>query len=135
MDIEVQELVFYRFRRAEETLQVANKLLLDGNYKDANNRSYYAAFYAIKAVYALQKMDFKKHKTLLSNFNREYVACGIFPREYGKGISKLALIREQSDYDDFYVATKEECSRQLEFTHRLIEAIKEYLDKQGVWLE
>lgn len=31
-------------------------------YKDSINRCYYAAFYAIKAVLALEGKDFKRHK-------------------------------------------------------------------------
>ena len=70
----------YRLNRAWETLEVAKKLFAEGKYKDANNRSYYAAFYGIKAIYALKGQDFKKHKTLLANFNKEFVATQIFPR-------------------------------------------------------
>lgn len=49
---ELRELMKYRFDRAVETLTVAQALLENGNYRDANNRSYYAAYYAMKAVYA-----------------------------------------------------------------------------------
>lgn len=67
-----------------------------------------AVFYAIRAVYTIQGVDFKKHKTLLANFNKEFVATEIFPRDIGRKISALSLIREQSDYNDFYVASKSE---------------------------
>lgn len=53
MESEIKELATYRLNRAFETLEVAKTLLVNGKYKDANNRSYYAVFYGIKAVYAL----------------------------------------------------------------------------------
>lgn len=76
-------------------------------------------------------MDFKKHKTLLANFNKEYVATEIFPREIGRKISTLALVREQSDYNDFYMASKQESQQQVEIAEELITLVREYLNKEG----
>ena len=131
MDNEMQELMKYRFNRAVETLTVAQALLENGNYRDANNRSYYAVYYAIKAVYALKGKDFKKHKTLIAEFNKEFVATEIFPRSLGRKISTLALIREQSDYNDFYIASKQESEQQVEIAEELVAAVREYLEKCG----
>ena len=49
------ELLRYRYERAVETLEVAKELFANGKYKDANNRSYYAVFYAVRAVYTGRK--------------------------------------------------------------------------------
>jgi uncharacterized protein (UPF0332 family) len=121
------ELLQYRFCRAKETLEVAKTLFDSGKYRDANNRSYYAAFYAIKAVYATKGQDFKKHKTLLANFNKEFVATEIFPKSLGRKISTLAIIREQSDYNDFYIASRQESLQQIEIAEELINAVEGYL--------
>lgn len=130
MDDELKELIAYRYRRAAETLEVAKDLFAGGKYRDANNRCYYAVFYALKAVYALKGQDFKKHKTLLANFNKEYVATEIFPKEIGRKISLLALIREQSDYNDFYIASKQESQQQVEIAEEVIQLVKEYLERR-----
>lgn len=127
MQPEVSELLKYRLNRAKETLKVAKTLLDSGNYKDSNNRSYYAAFYAMKSIYVIKGKDYKKHKTLLANFNREFVATEIFPRSLGRKISMLAIIREQSDYNDFYVASRQESLQQYETAKELIEVIERYL--------
>ena len=127
----MQELLKYRFDRAVETLEVAKERYASGKFRDSNNRSYYAAFYAIKAIYTIRGVDFKKHKTLLANFNKEYVATEIFPREIGRKISTLALIREQSDYNDFYMASKQESQQQVEIAEELITLVREYLNKEG----
>lgn len=131
MDNELKELIRYRYERAVETMEVAKELFYNGKYRDANNRSYYAAFYAMKSVYTIQGVDFKKHKTLIANFNKEFVATEIFPRDIGKKISTLSLIREQSDYNDFYVASKSESRQQVEIAEELVDLVKQYLEKEG----
>lgn len=129
MDDELRELMKYRLDRVVETLAVAHGLLENGNYKDANNRSYYAAYYAMRAVYTLKGKDFRKHKTLIAEFNKEFVATDIFPRSLGRKISTLALIREQSDYNDFYIASKQESQQQVEIAEELVSAVQKYLAK------
>lgn len=131
LDDEMKELLKYRFERAKETLEVAKSLLENGKYKDANNRSYYAAYYAMRAVYTTRGQDFKKHKTLIANFNKEYVATEIFPRSLGKKISTLAIIREQSDYNDFYIASKLESQRQVESAEEIIISVEIYLKNKS----
>ena len=128
---EVKELLKYRFERAVETLEVAEFLYEAGKYRDSNNRSYYAAYYAMKAVYTTQGLDFKKHKTLIANFNKEYVATEIFPRTLGKKISTLAIIREQSDYNDFYVASKQESLQQITIAKEFIQTVEAFLKVKG----
>ena len=86
----------------------------------------------MRAVYTLQGKDFKKHKTLLAEFNKEFVASEIFPRTIGRKISMLALIREQSDYNDFYIASSAESQQQVEIAEELIKLVEEYLKKQGI---
>ena len=135
MNDDMKELARYRFLRAQETIEVAEDLLRRGHFRDSNNRSYYAAFYAIRSVYALKGVDFKKHKTLIATFNKEYVASEIFPRSIGKGLSMLQLIREQSDYDDMYVASRQESEMQLSTASELIHLVEVYLKNQGVEIQ
>ena len=72
-----RDLSGYRLSLAQETLANA-KLCMDNQfYRDCINRSYYAAFYAIKAVLATESVDFKRHKDAVGYFNKKYVATGI----------------------------------------------------------
>lgn len=63
------DLCIYRIQSAIETLGVATLCMESKYYKDAINRSYYAAFYAVKAVLALEDIDFKRHKDAVAYFN------------------------------------------------------------------
>ena len=66
MDERQLDLSKYRLQEAKDSLKVAERCLEDGFVKDAINRSYYAAFYAIKAVLALGTIDFKRHKDVVA---------------------------------------------------------------------
>ena len=68
-----KELAKHRLEQAKEDLE-AGKLLYDKNfYKSANNRAYYSIFHSIKAVLALEPIDFKRHKDVLAYFNKNYI--------------------------------------------------------------
>ena len=130
MDERQLDLSKYRLQEAKDSLKVAERCLEDGFVKDAINRSYYAAFYAIKAVLALGTIDFKRHKDVVAYFNKEYVATEIFPRELGRKLGRLKQLREKSDYDDFYIATREEAEEQIETGKQLLELIEEYIKRK-----
>lgn len=118
----------YRMQSAKESLEVARECYENAHYKDSINRSYYAAFYAIKAVLALEGKDFKRHKDVVAYFNQIYVATGEVPREYGRNLAQLQQKREKSDYDDFYIASMEEANGQLEKAKSLVACVQKYLE-------
>ena len=101
-------------------------MLEAGEYRGANNRSYYAIFHAVNAVHALTGKAYKRHKDALANFNKEYVRTEIFPREIGRKISEAEEIRHASDYDDFYIASREESVRQVEVADEFIKLVEKY---------
>ncbi len=130
MDNRQEELSRYRIQEAKDSLKVAEHCLKEGLYKDSINRSYYTAFYAIKAVLALGTIDFKRHKDVVAYFNKEYVATGIFSRELGRKLGMLKQLREKSDYDDFYIASKEQAQEQFDTAKYTIENIEQYLKEK-----
>ena len=130
MDERQKDLSNYRITEADDSLKVAAHCLKEGLYKDSINRSYYAAFYAVKAVLALSTVDFKRHKDVMGYFNKEYVAKEVFPREIGRKLGTLQRVREKSDYDDFYIATREEAEEQIETGKQLLELIEEYIKRK-----
>ena len=107
-----KDLVSYRIETAKSDLKAAKILLNAGEYKGANNRAYYAIFHAINAVHALDGRAFKRHK--------DYVKTEIFTREVGRKIGEAEEIRHASDYDDFYIATREEAEEQIQTAKELV---------------
>ena len=127
-----KDLVKYRIRSAKEDLKSAQILLEAGSLKAANNRAYYAIFHAINAVHAVNGDAFKRHKDAIANFNKSYVKTEIFPREIGRKISEAEEIRHASDYDDFYIASREETERQIDVADEFIQLVEEYCNEQSV---
>ena len=134
MDHRQEELSRYRIQEAKNSLKVAEHCLKEDLYKASINRSYYAAFYAIKAVLALGTIDFKRHKDVVAYFNKEYVATNVFPRELGKRLGMLKQLREKSDYDDFYIASRDQAEGQYHTAKYTIEKVEEYLKNNGILL-
>ena len=106
-----KDLVLYRIQTSKDTLKSAEILFAAEEYKGANNRVYYAIFHAINAIHALNRKAYKRHKDAIGNFNKDYVKTEIFSREIGRKIGEAEEIRHASDYDDFYIASREETER------------------------
>ena len=125
-----QDLVLYRLETAKNDLKSARVLLAIEDYKGANNRAYYSIFHAINAVYAVSGKAYKRHKDALANFNKEYVKTSIFPREMGRKIGQAEEIRHASDYDDFYIASKEESEQQILTAEEFFVLVEKYCLEQ-----
>ena len=116
----------HRLQVAKEDLEAANVLIAAESYRGANNRAYYAIYHAISAVLAMEQIAFKRHKDTLAYFNKNYVATEVFPRELGRKIVKAEEIRHESDYDTFYIASKEVTLQQVETAQQLIVLVENY---------
>ena len=124
-----KDLCLYRIKTAKDNLRSARILLEAEEYKSANNRAYYAVFHALNAIHALNGNAFKRHKEAIANFNKNYVKTEIFPRSIGRKIGEAEEIRHASDYDDFYIASREESQRQDIVAEEFIQMVEEYCEK------
>ena len=121
------DVVRHRLNVAREDLDTAHLTFKAGKYRAANIRAYYSIFHTICAVLAKEGIAFKRHKDTLSYFNKNYVQPEIFPRELGRKIVKAEEIRQSSDYDTFYIASKEITAQQIETAIKLLELAEQYL--------
>ena len=127
MDERRRDLCQYRIEQARESLK-ASKIMLDNKMvKDSINRSYYSAFYAMKAVLAIEEKDFKRHKDVVAYFNKMYVATGKFSKDLGRMIAKLQQLREKSDYDDFFVASIAKAEQQIMTAEKVITEVDYFI--------
>lgn len=69
---------------------------------------------------------YKRHKDTIANFNKNYVKTKIFPREIGRKVGEVEEIRHASDYDDFYLASRDETKRQIAVADELIQLVEGY---------
>ena len=124
----------YRFEKSLKMLETAKLAKDNDDYFSANNRLYYALFHAIRSVLALDKVDFKKHSNVLGYFNKYYIATNIFDKSFGKLIASASIIRNNSDYEDFYLINKNETEQLIKDTELFLIVVKTYLQGKNIAL-
>ena len=122
----------YRLERSLEDLQSPQALLIDGHFRAANNRAYYAIFHAIRAALALKSVDSSKHSGVISEFRRLFIKEGLLPVELSQMIGAAFTIRNASDYDDMFIASKSETKEQIENAKYVYEQIEKYINAELV---
>lgn len=125
-----KDLIFYRIETAQSDIKAAEILLNAKEFRGANNRAYYGIYHAISAIHALDGNAYKRHKDALANFNKNYIKTEIFPRKLGRKIVEAEEIRHASDYDDFYIASKEESERKISVADEFIILAEKYCLEQ-----
>lgn len=130
MDNHIIDLSKYRMTKALEDLDTSEILFKNRKYSQSINRSYYAMFHAVRALLAFDKFDSKKHSGIISYFNTKYVKSGIFEVEYSKMLTTAFKIRNDSDYKDFYIITRQDSYLQLNNAKKFILRIKEYIESK-----
>lgn len=132
MERSIKELSKYRFNCSLEALEDARIMYSADRYKNALNRAYYAIFYALRAVNALDEFDSSKHSGVIAHFNQNYVKKGIFPKEASRQIKIASEKRENADYLDFYIASKEDAAAQIKRAEEFTAWVEDYLREQQV---
>lgn len=120
----------YRLDRAKDDLDTAHLLFDAGKYRIANNRAYYAIFHSLRAVLVFDDFDSSKHSGVIAEFRRRYIKSGIFPIEISKMIGSAFTIRNASDYDDMFLASKTDTAEQIEHADYIYKLLKEYIEKK-----
>lgn len=126
-EMTISDFAKYRLERAKQDLSDAEFNYKHQRYLNANNRAYYSIFHAIKAVLALERVDFKRHKDILAYFNQHYIKTEKFPKMISKKISQASKVREDSDYDDEFIPNDDETKLQIDTAKELIELVEKYL--------
>ncbi len=125
----LDNLTEYRLANAKEKLESAKLLLDAGKYKDSIGRSYYAIFTSLRAVLSKDGVDFSKHAGVIAYFQREYIKTGIFDKKYSKYVQSAFQIRNSCDYDDFFIASRQDAEEQYQKAEELYEEVKAFLEK------
>ena len=129
-DDEKYILAMLRLDRANELLIESKELLEKEKYKSANNRAFYSIEKSLNALLILEGITAKTHVGCINQFNKIYV----FEKNVGFEIDdyKAALsaekIRTESDYDDFYIANKDETKSQIDTAEQIYIKAKKYID-------
>ena len=129
MESSLRELAMYRMERAFEMLIAAEDNLKIGQYKTSLNRSYYAIFHVMRAANIIKGFDSSKHSGVIAFFNKEYLKENIIDRKMSPIIKNSSFFREKSDYDDFFIASRQDAEEQYQKAEELYEEVKAFLEK------
>lgn len=129
MEGSIKELSNYRLERAKEMLTASEDNLTVKQYRTSLNRSYYAIFHAMRAVNCLEGYDSSKHSGVIAFFTQTFLKTEKIERSMAKIIKESSYLREKSDYDDFYIASKDEAEKQLANARVFVSAVEEYMDR------
>lgn len=118
------DLAKYRLNKAKDLLEQAVLLNDNEKYDGSINRFYYAIFNAIKSILALIELDSSKHSGVLSFFDRYFVKLNLLEKEYSRIAHEAFDIRQDNDYEDFYMPTKNEAVSQIDNASKFINEIE-----------
>ncbi len=124
---EIQDLCRYRLEKARDELSTSTILIGHNKFSQSINRSYYAVFQATRALLALERFDSKKHSSIISYFGKHFIAPGKIPQIYHEILTGAFKIRNLSDYDDYYVATKDEAENQNRQAEHFVDFIGSFV--------
>lgn len=87
---------------------------------------------SIKALLAMEQIEASTHNGGLKQLSYCFIYKGdgtFTPEDYQK-IASAEQIRNASDYDDFYVASKEETRQLVENTKHIVDKIGSYIGER-----
>ena len=64
---------------------------------------------------------------MIAYFNQHYLATEIFPKYFSKIIRNASLLRNSSDYDDFYLCSKVDTVELVANAKIIVDALTEYV--------
>jgi uncharacterized protein len=109
--------------RAAQALRTAESLI-DHDPDASSSRAYYAAFYAVSALFALEQISHVKHTAVERAVHRDLVKPGRWPVELGAAFSWLANLRYTADYGGSEHVKKEDAELAVERARMILDAVR-----------
>ena len=111
-----------RALKAVETAQKTHEQAAD--YDAAASRAYYAAFYAVSALLAIEGKSFTKHSAVEASVHRELVRTGRCTVDLGSDYRALHSLRNTGDYGGLEHVTEEQALNAVRAAEKIIRAVK-----------
>ena len=84
----------------------------------------------MRALNALENVDFKHHSGIISHFRKAYIKTHIFDVELSNFITTAFDMRHFCDSDDSYDIIPSEVEAQVQNAEIFLNSVKFYIDKQ-----
>lgn len=109
----------YKAKALNELKEIAILLKRDALFLCVS-RSYYAAFYAIKALLENIGIHTGSHKQSQIEFRKHFIKTGKLPSEYSEMLAEFSELRGKADYDINWGTNKV-------FVERIVKEAKEFV--------
>lgn len=126
---ERDELIRYRFEKADEASEHVQMLIENKAWNIAINRLYYSCYYAVSALLASIDIYPKSHSGTGQMFRLHYIKTGKVDDNLGELYTRLFEMRQDSDYEDFIDYEQEDVIPLIEPTKAFINEIRSLLFK------
>ena len=90
----------------------------------ASNRAYYAAFYAVSALFASEGRTYSRHSAIEVAVHRDLVNTGRWPQDLGAAYRELQSLRTAADYDVSTFPTAERAQDAVHQAEMILEAVR-----------
>ncbi len=119
--------------KSEKAILAAKNCFHSKDWEDAQNRAYYAVFYASTALGYLYGFESSKHNRLLGWFNTKLVReLGLFSPQMFAIYKRSYNHRIQSDYDITWNVEPEELRKDIDEAVQFLETVKKHIDENPV---
>ena len=126
----IRALVEYRMEQADEALSAAETNLKGGLIRSSLNRTYYAMFYAVLALLAIEKKETSRHSAVLALFDQLFVKPKIASKELSVWFHEAFALRQKSDYGTDRPPTLERARATLENARSFLDRIRALLGER-----
>lgn len=113
--------------RAQSTLAASEQMFKNEFYPESISRSYYAMFYAAKALLTNQSTVTRKHRETVREFQKLILKEGAISDELARHFQEALDLRITSDYDVYWKSNPDLAKQQLHRASRFIDSIKTLL--------
>ena len=88
------------------------------------NRAYYAAFYAVSALFAADGKTYKTHAGVEAAVTRDLVNTGRWSKDLGSAFRALHKLRGTADYDMSKFVSDQESQEAVKQAETILEAVR-----------
>lgn len=120
--------VLANMERAEQAVDAAQKLLLDGYYDFSASRAYYAVFYAASALLLNEGLEFRKHTGVIAAIHQRYIKTGTLEKEMGQNLNWLFELRSIGDYGVTVHVPKADAKQAIKAARGFLQKVRSILN-------
>jgi len=118
--------------KSRTSLAAADQLIALGLFDDAVSRLYYAVFHLASAATLVQGIEPTSHRGLLTLFAQHLVRPGLISAESGRVLAALFGLRNQADYNRYFVVDEAGAREERARAQKLIDELDAYLRASGM---